>query len=479
MPSFSVGFAQVEERLRIVRRRLNLLTLQDARLPERQPRSARRRAAGRRSRCAARASLFAVAVWAAVAAVAAASSPPRCASAGAGCRSNRSSASPTARPRSTTASPTLLARSAPHARLAPAQSCCSSRSSPRRRAGTSTRWRRAACRARCSPSRASLVGPDRDQLSSPDHRRPREPASQPMRRARRRRTRSSRRRAAARAWPGRHGRWRRRRWSPAALRTAGCGAEHRGADTRRADDAIRRRTRGGTGGRSRSAASGPLRQAGCGRGPTTRHQPALHADREPFGADMPEGRRRTDGREAPGADPQAIGAPDAKRDERGENPGRPTTRRRALTSAAPGNTRIRRRRRPARAVDERRTGARPTQPSAPSTGLVPGAARRPTAGSAGGPAATELFGNGRPRRAGRARIAPMRIKLGAFAAHAPEPDRTAATTRRPARCRPPAAPPWRRSPPLADEQIPDAPLQKADVAPEHEAMVRRIFTRDE
>ena len=33
--------------------------------------------------------------------------------------------------------------------------------------------------------------------------------------------------------------------------------------------------------------------------------------------------------------------------------------------------------------------------------------------------------------------------------------------------------------PLTDEQVPDAPLQKAEVAPEHEAVVRRIFTRDE
>jgi hypothetical protein len=34
-------------------------------------------------------------------------------------------------------------------------------------------------------------------------------------------------------------------------------------------------------------------------------------------------------------------------------------------------------------------------------------------------------------------------------------------------------------PPLAEEQTPDAALQKAEVAPEHEALVRQIFTRDE
>jgi hypothetical protein len=37
----------------------------------------------------------------------------------------------------------------------------------------------------------------------------------------------------------------------------------------------------------------------------------------------------------------------------------------------------------------------------------------------------------------------------------------------------------RQAPPsLSDEQIPDAPLQKVDVAPEHETLVRRIFTRE-
>jgi hypothetical protein len=35
------------------------------------------------------------------------------------------------------------------------------------------------------------------------------------------------------------------------------------------------------------------------------------------------------------------------------------------------------------------------------------------------------------------------------------------------------------APALVDEQAPDAPLQKAEVSPEHEALVRRIFTRDE
>jgi hypothetical protein len=32
---------------------------------------------------------------------------------------------------------------------------------------------------------------------------------------------------------------------------------------------------------------------------------------------------------------------------------------------------------------------------------------------------------------------------------------------------------------LSDAQVPDAPLHKTDVAPEHEAIIRRIFTRDE
>lgn len=73
----------------------------------------------------------------------------------------------------------------------------------------------------------------------------------------------------------------------------------------------------------------------------------------------------------------------------------------------------------------------------------------------------------------------LSIKLGAFAALAPsqvEPQRQvppvgAVTTVASPGGSPPAE--------LTDAQVPDAPLHKADVGPEHEAVVRRIFTRDE
>src|SRR5262245_24755600 len=98
------------------------------------------------------------------------------------------------------------------------------------------------------------------------------------------------------------------------------------------------------------------------------------------------------------------------------------------------------------------------------------------AGSQSGEAAAELFGEAPTARTGGRESQRLAIKLGAFAAMAPnqvEPQRQAP---------PVGAVPFEAArqapPPLSDEQVPDAPLQKADVAPEHETLVRRIFTRE-
>jgi hypothetical protein len=71
----------------------------------------------------------------------------------------------------------------------------------------------------------------------------------------------------------------------------------------------------------------------------------------------------------------------------------------------------------------------------------------------------------------------LAIKLGAFAALAPnqvEPQQR----RPPPGTVPLDALPGKRPATLSEEQVPDAPLQKADVAPQHETVVRRIFTRE-
>jgi len=90
----------------------------------------------------------------------------------------------------------------------------------------------------------------------------------------------------------------------------------------------------------------------------------------------------------------------------------------------------------------------------------------------------ELFGGAigaSPLASGTQKVS---IKLGALGAASP-------SQMEPQRQEPPIAPGAAnfasRSaiPALANEQTPDAALQKAEVAPEHEALVRQIFTRDE
>ena len=124
MPSFSVGFAQVEDRLRIVRRRLNLLTLQDALYLSGSLVALASRPRGRRRHCAAAPRSSPSRCGPRPPPSPPRSSPRRCASAGAGCRSNRWCTSPTARPRSTTASPPSSPTRPAPARRASRTSCC-------------------------------------------------------------------------------------------------------------------------------------------------------------------------------------------------------------------------------------------------------------------------------------------------------------------------------------------------------------------
>ncbi|MDX2169926.1 MAG: hypothetical protein SF182_22845 [Deltaproteobacteria bacterium] len=101
-----------------------------------------------------------------------------------------------------------------------------------------------------------------------------------------------------------------------------------------------------------------------------------------------------------------------------------------------------------------------------------------TKGAGLGGAAGNLFTEApRAAAAGGAEAKPMPIKLGAFAAAAPqraEPQRRNGPVSQVAMTSAGRA----AAPDLALAQAPDAALQKLDLAPEHESIVRRIFTRE-
>lgn len=124
--------------------------------------------------------------------------------------------------------------------------------------------------------------------------------------------------------------------------------------------------------------------------------------------------------------------------------------------------------------DASSTGSRP--PSAADA--VPGAGAAATAGLRTGPAPGELFASQSGAPLGGNGSQSVSIKLGTFTSAAPsqaEPQRQAPLVGDPTVGRASG----NASPAPSDEQIPDAVLQKGDIAPEHEALVRRIFTRDE
>ena len=112
------------------------------------------------------------------------------------------------------------------------------------------------------------------------------------------------------------------------------------------------------------------------------------------------------------------------------------------------------------------------------SGHQPGAGSAPAGGTRTDEEGEQLFGSAVGARKVGAGGQNVSIRLGAFSALAPsqvEPQRHPPPIGEPV----PGAATASSQPPLADEQVADAPLQKAEVAPQHEALVRRIFTRDE
>ena len=127
--------------------------------------------------------------------------------------------------------------------------------------------------------------------------------------------------------------------------------------------------------------------------------------------------------------------------------------------------------------DSNTTQRRDTAPQPNGTGgQKAGTGSVANAGQQSGEPAAELFGEAAAARMGGRESQKLPLKLGAFSAMAPnqvEPQRQAPPVGAVPFEAAPQAPPS-----LSEEQVPDAALQKADVAPEHEALVRRIFTRE-
>jgi hypothetical protein len=165
------------------------------------------------------------------------------------------------------------------------------------------------------------------------------------------------------------------------------------------------------------------------------------AIRRAFGADDAANRKP-----AAGPPPPSAGTAGARDSERSHT---------APSSPAPGS----------RDATRPQQGGRPTRDGLPPGGAGTGSS--PEGLYASEPTAVGVTGESRA----------LPIKLGAFATLASnqqEPQRPGAV---PEVGRP--APHDSSSVPLTDDQMPDAALQKADIAPQHEAAVLRIFTRDE
>jgi hypothetical protein len=176
---------------------------------------------------------------------------------------------------------------------------------------------------------------------------------------------------------------------------------------------------------------------------------------------------------------EALGAKDVDRDTRSKRrTGRPDQEHpdqdhKGSAGSTPGN-RVEKDGMDSAGKEARTTTAQPPSP----LNHMPGSGSGATAGAGAGQSPTELFGTQASNHLLGSGSQNLSIKLGAFSGMAPsqvEPQRQAPpvgdlTVSGAAHSVPP---------PLPDEQIPDAPLQKADVAPQHEALVRRIFTRDE
>jgi hypothetical protein len=125
-----------------------------------------------------------------------------------------------------------------------------------------------------------------------------------------------------------------------------------------------------------------------------------------------------------------------------------------------------------------RQSASAVQPPAGASAHLPGSGSASNPGVLGGQSSTELFGSAPGAHMGGSEAASLGIKLSAFGGVSP--DQT-----EPQRQSPPVGLPAvgtasrTGSQQFTDEQVPDAPLQKAEIAPQHEALVRRIFSHDE
>lgn len=168
---------------------------------------------------------------------------------------------------------------------------------------------------------------------------------------------------------------------------------------------------------------------------------------------------------------QALGAPASEAGRAGSVGGRRDQDSQATSSATAGKPSERDATHSARQEE----GATNSKPSG-SSGSMPGTGAAANSGNLAGQTTAELFSAQAGVRVGGRESQRLAIKLGALTAMAPnqlEPQRQS-----PPVGELPVSAPRNAPPALSDEQIPDAPLQKADVAPEHETLVRRVFTRE-
>jgi hypothetical protein len=236
-----------------------------------------------------------------------------------------------------------------------------------------------------------------------------------------------------------------------------------------------------TGGDRRADTSVPVpsRQAG---GERTGHA-SQPADAAPAGDAAPANTERTSPHSAAGMPAMTEKLQSAIREALGaEKPGGETHNQTGsqLDDARRSDEQLKSGQRPtgAGSASRQRDASSSTAQPPRSAGSEPGGGSTAASGAREGGEPEQLFGSlasARPANGGTQNVS---IKLGTFTALAPsqvEPQR-----HMPPIAQPVLGPAGQTAPqPLADEQVADAPLQKAEVAPEHEALVRRIFTRDE
>lgn len=137
------------------------------------------------------------------------------------------------------------------------------------------------------------------------------------------------------------------------------------------------------------------------------------------------------------------------------------------------------------ARDATGTGGSPPRPNSPSQSGEHPRDGQPSAAGAAASAGDQTDAAGMKLFAERGQQEPsgkpsqnLALKLSAFSSAAQSPSDTQ-PQKNVATSLPMAGGGGRTATAMSDEQVADAPVQKAEVAPEHEALVRRIFTRDE